>query len=167
MRRAFVALLLAGCSYDWTVGGGVASDAGHDVTPTDGSADVSDALPIDVTMGPDASDAGPTDSASTDEPDAPDCAQLEQKVANAFEVAKTCTGGCTASTCLTSVPDQCGCMVVVCNGPMSQDTVDYKTAVNDLKSSGCLAQYTCGDTCTATTAACLLRPDAGTYGCYY
>lgn len=167
MRRAFLALLLAGCSYDWTVAGSSASDAGRDVVLTDGSIDATDAPSADVMMVSDASDAGSTDSTTGDEPDAADCAQLEQNVVSAFEVAKTCTSGCTTSTCQTPVPDQCGCNVIVCNDGMAPNTVAYKNAVNTFKGSGCLAQYTCGDTCTQTTFACSFRPDAGTYGCYY
>jgi hypothetical protein len=171
MRRAVLALLLAGCSYDWTVAGGAASDAGRDVAPTDGSLDVADAQVSDVTTGSDASDAsdaGPVDSGNAGEADAPDCPELIQNVASAFAAAKTCTGGCTASTCMTQTPDECGCSVVVCYDTLNQSTHDYVVAVNALKSSGCLAQYPCGDTCSMTTAACSIRLDAGnTYGCYY
>lgn len=168
MRRAVLALLLAGCSYDWAASGTSSVDAGHDgLAPADASvADSSDGSPIDVATESYA-DAGPTDSGNEDEAAAADCPQLKQTMDDAFNAATTCDGGCTLNVCSMTVTDQCSCPVHICDG-MSQATANYKAAVTAFTKGGCLSLYApCGDTCPLTGPSCSIGDAASTFVCFY
>lgn len=168
MHRAVLALLLAGCSYDWSYSAEPPTDAGRDVVPADASvADAPDAQGMDATTSPDVADAGPTDSGSEDEAAAPDCMQLKQAMDDALYPAITCDGGCTLGVCSKSVADQCNCPVHVCDD-MSNGTANYLAAVNAYKIAGCTSTYLpCGDTCPFTGTSCSLGDAANTFACYY
>lgn len=168
MRRGPQALLLllAGCSYDWTVARGAPpSDAGRDALPADASVvDASDASPPEDAIVDSIVDSPPSSDGTVES--GPDCNQLEQNVNDALGPAISCQM-CTASTCLSSTPDQCNCTVYVCDG-MSPATANYIAAVNAFKDAGCLSQFApCGDTCPLTMkGVCSLTDAAGKFGCF-
>ena len=168
MRRAILALLLTGCSYDWAVSAEPPSDSGRDVAPADVLvADAADAQTMDAAMNSDASDGEPIDSSTGGEGAAPDCAQRKQTMDDDFYAAINCPGGCTLGVCMASVTDPCNCTVHVCDG-MSGATAAYKAAVTAFLNAGCLSLYApCGDTCPLTGTSCSLGDAANVFACYY
>jgi hypothetical protein len=165
MHRAALALLLAGCSYDWTPSAGAPMDAGHDVVAADVSiADTMGAPPVDAPSGADA-DAAPMDTGTGME--AADCNQLEQEVESAFSQAVSCQT-CDTSSCKASTTDVCGCTVYVCDGT-APETKAYIDAVSNFTKEGCLSQFApCGDSCPFTMkGVCSVTDAADHFGCYY
>ena len=172
MRRAVLALLLAGCSYDWAVSG-TSPDAAHDVAPIDAtSSDVSDAAPVDAVSEPSV-DASPDDSpggsdadASPPPVDAAECQALLQNAMNALGPALDCTQG--ANDCAAKTQDWCGCDIYL-SGTQPAYT-SFVTAVMNFVSAGCRSSPTifCPPCFDAGANICVLY-DAGPgkYRCYY
>jgi hypothetical protein len=156
-RAALLCIVLAGCSYDWSPGRGVASgDAAADA-PHEGAAST------DAATG---SDGGGVDAAGNDaiidviaEP--PSCAELQSQVQQTLGAALACVP--TAQPCTTVVEDACLCQVVV--GAANQATTNYENAVSAWKGSGCpLGCTSCG---AAPQQGLCIVSDAGaaTYAC--
>jgi len=165
MRRAVLALLLAGCSYDWAVSGASPSDASHDALPAD--APPSDA-PVDAIAEPPV-DAAPTDSTTGGDadgslPDAAECQQLLQAAKNALVPALVCTP--SPNACKAQTQDWCGCNVYLADGT-SPAYMNFVNAVTAFDSPGCRSTINCGDTCpSATSGLCVLSDAAAMYACY-
>ncbi len=167
MRRAVLALLLAGCSYDWAVSDASPGDAAHDTLPVD--APISDA-PIDAIAEPPI-DASPTDSTTgsdadgTSPPDAAECQQLLQTAKNALGAALVCTP--SPSACKAQTQDWCGCTVYLADGT-SPEYTNFVSAVTAFEMAGCRSTIFCGDTCPSATPGLCILSDAGAamYACY-
>ncbi|HEX8790827.1 MAG TPA: hypothetical protein VF765_07730 [Polyangiaceae bacterium] len=166
MRRAVLALLLAGCSYDWTVARGAPpSDAGRDVLGADVSvSEASDAPPADVAEEP-IVDASPMDSPSTGDGTGPDCAQLLQSAKNALGPALVCVPT-MQNVCKAQAHDWCGCTVYLADGTSTAYTT-FVDDVNAFESAGCRSTIFCPDTCpSASSGICVISDAAGMYACY-
>jgi len=165
MRRAVLALLLTGCSYDWASATSSA-DAAHDVPPIDApSSDVSDAAPVDVVTEPpvDAStDTGDAD-ASPPDIDAAACQQLLQKAKNDLPPALVCTPSLTA--CKAQTDDWCNCTIYLADGtsmPYTTFTADVAAFVQ----AGCRSILNCPPCLDASPGICVISDAAGNYACY-
>jgi hypothetical protein len=164
MRRAVLALLLAGCSYDWSVSATPPSDGGHDAFPADASvADSSDAAPTDVATDPSA-DTGPTDSSGEIEA-AANCQQLLQSAKNALGPALVCMPT-MPNVCKAQAHDWCGCTVYLADGTSTAYT-DFVNAVSMFESGSCRSTIFCPDTCpSASSGICVVSDAAAMYACY-
>lgn len=169
MRRAALALLLAGCSYDWAVSGTSPGDAGRDAPPFDAPvSDVTDAAPVDAVTEPPA-DGSPTDGAGGSDVDAcsnvdaAECQQLLQIAMNALPKALTCPG---TMECTIQIQDWCGCPVYVFDGT-STAFQNFVGAVRAFDSACCRSTIACSDTCPPAGTECIVADAAAqTYACY-
>jgi len=167
MRRAVLALLLAGCSYDWTVSATPPSDSGHDAPPSD--APLSDDSPVDAVAEPPL-DASPTDSttgsdADASPPDAAGCQQLLQTAKNALPPALVCVPT-MPNVCTAQAQDWCGCPVYLADGT-STAYMDFVNAVTAFDSASCRSTIFCADTCPAASSGiCVVSDAAAMYACY-
>jgi hypothetical protein len=164
MRRAVLALLLSGCSYDWGVSA-TSADAAHDVPPIDASSDASDAAPVDAVTEPpvDASTSDSDADASLPEVDAAECQQLLQKAKNDLPAALACTP--SLSACKANTDDWCGCTIYLGDGT----SMAYTTFAGDVAaivSAGCRSIFNCPPCLDASAGVCIVADAAGTYACY-
>jgi hypothetical protein len=169
MRRAVLALLLAGCSYDWAVSGTSPADSGRDAPPVDAPvSDVTDAAPVDAVAEPPADDS-PTDAADGGDAgacspnvDAAGCQQLLQTAMNALPSALACM---PTMTCTIQVADWCGCPVYLANGT-STAYMTFVNAVSNFDSACCRPTISCG-TCPPAGSQCIVADaTAQTYACF-
>jgi len=160
------AAALSACSYDWTVvDAGAAVDAATDVmTQPDvevldaSDAGGHDASTVDSTTPPEDTGAPPSDGG-------PDCAALTQQLLTARNQAIQCTE--TASACMTTVKDECGCQVAV--GGSGTNEASFENAVNAFTHAGCSTTspvMLCPGTCPTGTALCLAMEGGAFYSCY-
>jgi hypothetical protein len=169
MRRAVLALLLVGCSYDWAVRDTSPADGGGDAPPVDAPvSDVTDGAPVDTVAEP-PTDGSPTDNAGGSDVDAcpptvdaAECQQLLQTAMNALPPALACM---PTMSCTIQVADWCGCPVYVANGT-SPAYMAFVNAVSDFDSACCHSTIDCGDTCPPTSTYCVVADaTAQTYAC--
>jgi hypothetical protein len=167
MRDGLLALLgvlacvaaAAGCSYDWTVPDGGASDGG--------GLDAADAAAADATKDATAdtavsADAAMDASSGMDVADVVEAATLtacttseEMTVAQDRAAALVCTG-VTPSPCETKVTDECGCPVYVATNNQAEAT--YVSAVKQLLTMCIPSCPGCG---TAPSPGVCILGDAG------
>jgi hypothetical protein len=168
MRRAVLALLLTGCSYDWAVSATPPGDAARDVfSPAeasvgDSSSGNDSASAVDATT-----DAGPTDSFVAPEVDAAACEQLLQAAMNALGPALDCTQ--TGTECQAKTHDWCNCPIYLGNGTSPQYGT-FVTAVSNFETAGCQSSPTinCAPCFDASPGICVLfDAGPGMYRCYY
>ncbi len=166
MRPAVLALLLAGCSYDWAVSSGT-PDGGRDaLLPADASvADSGDGAPGDATTEANA-DATPMDSpVEAEVPDAQNCQQLLQTAKNDLPPALVCTPT-MAGVCTFQTTDWCGCTVYLADGT-SPAYMTFVGDVNAFDSAGCRSTINCGDACPAASSNCVVADAmAPSYACF-
>jgi hypothetical protein len=170
MRRAVLALLLTGCSFDWAVSSTPPTDAGRDAPPVDAPvSDVTDAAPVDAVTEPPADDS-PTDAAGGSDVDAcppsvdaAGCQQLLQTAQNALPPALACM---PTMSCTIQVQDWCGCPVYLGEGT-TPAYMAFVKAVNDFDSACCRSTIACGDTCPPAGNECIVADaTAQTYACF-
>jgi hypothetical protein len=141
--------LTVSCSLDWTVG--AAPDASRDAGGSaghggaGGSSGASDSA-IDRTPPP--MDAATDTVHPTDVGPDVSCSALLAAVDQDRFAAQECS----ASSCKSTVVDQCGCAVVVAQ-PSSTATAAYVAAIDALKASGCPPE--CGTCPKRVPYACL------------
>ncbi|MBI2388061.1 MAG: hypothetical protein HYV09_00465 [Deltaproteobacteria bacterium] len=143
---ACLAIVLAGCAYDWDVGPRV--EAGVDAkAPLDSTA------PADTAPAP---DTAVVDTA----PEAVDCAALLAEVATRRVAAKKCVS--TALVCTTEVVDECGCKSIT--EQADAETNLYADAAKRARDAGCKSP-SCGTTCPEPRPNYCLLADGGGTSC--
>jgi hypothetical protein len=158
---------LAACSYDWAVDQGAPGvDAATDVMtqPDVAAVDASEAGGHDATVIVD-SGAPPKDTGAPPSEAGPDCPALTQQLLAARNQAIQCTE--TASACMTTLPDECGCQVVVGGDPSAESA--FTTAVNAFTHPGCSTTtpvMLCPGTCPTVGHVCLAMEGGAFYTCY-
>jgi hypothetical protein len=152
---------VAACSYDWTVDH-AASAVDADVmtqpdveVPEAGEAGGHDASVVDSGM-------APKDTGAPHSDGAPDCAALTQQLLAARNQAIQCVE--TASACMTTVTDECGCEVAV--GGNAGAESGFTSAVMAFKEAGCSTTSLCPGTCTIPMHVCLAMEGGAIYTCY-
>jgi hypothetical protein len=165
MRRAVLALLLTGCSYDWASATSSA-DAAHDAPPIDATAfDGSDAAPVDVVTesAVDASTNTGDADASPQDVDAAECQQLLQKAKSDLTPALVCTP--SVSACQAKTDDWCNCTIYLGDGT-SPAYMTFAADVAAFVSAGCRSILNCAPCLDASAGVCIVSDAAGNYACY-
>jgi hypothetical protein len=147
--RAYAAIAVGvattGCSYDWTVSGSSAYDAGPTVDAT--VPDASDAAVVDA-----AEDVGAVDASPPSDDGAPSCADLGAAIGAAELTAKT---GCAVGFgCSATIKDQCGCTFFLAQASGTA-TQQLESALGAYENAACSSPCPACDAGAPSSVTCL------------